>query len=218
MRRASRSAPSRSWCAWCSASRRWSPRRACARRSSACASWVCRRRSARPSRGCLGLSRSASYAPSPKALQAALVRVAYKLAQDKLTVFAWDGAEMMDPASRALIGQLLTTPHRSARGHPADLPAVGAGPVGGRAQLHRGQATPAQHGGRGSPGPPSSAGQRGARRAGERDLPQDWRQPALCRGAAGSDARVGGARRRGWGGGGAAQRAGARAGADAARA
>ncbi|HEX6240997.1 MAG TPA: protein kinase [Polyangiales bacterium] len=57
-----------------------------------------------------GLSLHASYAPSPTALASALTRVAYKLAQDKLTVFAWDGAEMMDAASRAVIGRLLTSP------------------------------------------------------------------------------------------------------------
>lgn len=57
-----------------------------------------------------GLSLHASYAPSPAALAGALTRVAYKLAQDKLTVFAWDGAEMMDAASRAVLGRLLATP------------------------------------------------------------------------------------------------------------
>jgi tetratricopeptide (TPR) repeat protein len=57
-----------------------------------------------------GLSLHASYAPSPTALAGALTRVAYKLAQDKLTVFAWDGAEMMDAASRAVIGRLLLSP------------------------------------------------------------------------------------------------------------
>jgi eukaryotic-like serine/threonine-protein kinase len=57
-----------------------------------------------------GLSLHASYAPSPSALEGALTRIAYKLAQDRLTVFAWDGAEMMDAASRAVLGRLLATP------------------------------------------------------------------------------------------------------------
>jgi tetratricopeptide (TPR) repeat protein len=50
-----------------------------------------------------------SQAASTATLEAALVRIAYKLAQDKLTVFAWDGAEFMDPASRELLGRLLRT-------------------------------------------------------------------------------------------------------------
>jgi len=49
-------------------------------------------------------------AASSSKLQTALVRIAYKLAQDRLTVFVWDGAEFMDPASRELVMELVTAP------------------------------------------------------------------------------------------------------------
>lgn len=42
-----------------------------------------------------------------QALRAALVRIALKLAQDRLTVFAWDGAESMDDESQALVDALI---------------------------------------------------------------------------------------------------------------
>ncbi|HEX5658698.1 MAG TPA: protein kinase [Polyangiales bacterium] len=40
-------------------------------------------------------------------LERALLRIGYRLAQDKLTVFVWDGAEFMDAQSRALLLRLL---------------------------------------------------------------------------------------------------------------
>ncbi len=40
-------------------------------------------------------------------LERALMRIGYRLAQDKLTVFVWDGAEYMDAQSRALVLRLL---------------------------------------------------------------------------------------------------------------
>lgn len=58
----------------------------------------------------LGLGAHTSSVTNPIMLMGALVRIAYKLAQDRLTVFAWDGAEAMDAPSRALIGKILLTP------------------------------------------------------------------------------------------------------------
>jgi tetratricopeptide (TPR) repeat protein len=46
----------------------------------------------------------------PSKLETALVRVAYKLAQDRLTVFVWDGSEFMDSASAELVRKLLSVP------------------------------------------------------------------------------------------------------------
>ena len=43
-------------------------------------------------------------------LEKALVRMGYKLAQDRLTVFVLDGAEFMDSASRALALKLVSSP------------------------------------------------------------------------------------------------------------
>ncbi len=57
----------------------------------------------------LGLS-SNDTASGSAMLETALVRISYKLAQDKLTVFAWDGAEQMDAQSRELLGKLLRDP------------------------------------------------------------------------------------------------------------
>ena len=53
--------------------------------------------------------------PAPRAvhsarLSAALRRVAYKLAAERLTVFVWDGTENMDDASCALLHRLLAAP------------------------------------------------------------------------------------------------------------
>jgi serine/threonine protein kinase/predicted ATPase len=58
----------------------------------------------------LGLAIAESTASSTTSLEGALLRISYKLAQDRLTVFAWDGAELMDTASRALIGRLAESP------------------------------------------------------------------------------------------------------------
>jgi serine/threonine protein kinase len=58
----------------------------------------------------LGLSVTDSNASNTTSLEGALLRIGYKLAQDRLTVFAWDGAELMDAASRALIGRLAQNP------------------------------------------------------------------------------------------------------------
>ena len=55
----------------------------------------------------LGLNLHLSSAANTSTLEAALMRIAYKLAQDKLTVFAWDSAEYMDSPSRELLGRLL---------------------------------------------------------------------------------------------------------------
>ncbi len=58
----------------------------------------------------LGLGLHTSSVTNPVMLMGALVRIAYKLAQDRLTVFAWDGAESMDAPSRDLLGKILLTP------------------------------------------------------------------------------------------------------------
>jgi eukaryotic-like serine/threonine-protein kinase len=62
----------------------------------------------------VGLS-TASTAPGGNTvkLEQALVRVAYKLAQDRLTVLVLDGAEFMDPASRELALRLISAPFSS---------------------------------------------------------------------------------------------------------
>ena len=49
-------------------------------------------------------------AASASKLQTALVRMAYKLAQDRLSVFVWDGAEYMDAASAELVRKMLSAP------------------------------------------------------------------------------------------------------------
>lgn len=43
-------------------------------------------------------------------LRSALVRIALKLAEDRLSVFGWDSAELMDDASRTELQQLVNTP------------------------------------------------------------------------------------------------------------
>ncbi|MDB4985848.1 MAG: Serine/threonine protein kinase PrkC, regulator of stationary phase, partial [Myxococcaceae bacterium] len=53
---------------------------------------------------------SSSPSTSTVKLEQALVRVAYKLAQDRLTVFVIDGAEFMDTASRELTIKLIGMP------------------------------------------------------------------------------------------------------------
>ncbi len=58
----------------------------------------------------LGLGLHASSATNTSMLMAALVRISYKLAQDRLTVFAWDGAELMDVPSRELLGKMVLAP------------------------------------------------------------------------------------------------------------
>jgi eukaryotic-like serine/threonine-protein kinase len=55
----------------------------------------------------LGLRPSHPAASSTAVLESALLRIAYKLAQDRLTVFAWDGAELMDTASRELVQRMV---------------------------------------------------------------------------------------------------------------
>jgi serine/threonine protein kinase/tetratricopeptide (TPR) repeat protein len=42
-------------------------------------------------------------------LRAALLRIIRKLAEDRLTIFAWDGAEHMDPDSQAIMDDMLST-------------------------------------------------------------------------------------------------------------
>src|SRR5690606_3849928 len=58
----------------------------------------------------LGLGLHSSSTTSTVTLRAALLRMAYKLAQDRLTVFAWDGAESMDEPSRELLATMLRNP------------------------------------------------------------------------------------------------------------
>lgn len=58
----------------------------------------------------LGLGLHTSSVTNTAMLMAALVRISYKLAQDRLTVFAWDGAELMDTPSRELLGKMVLTP------------------------------------------------------------------------------------------------------------
>jgi tetratricopeptide (TPR) repeat protein len=61
----------------------------------------------------MGLRPSAGSLASTAQLESALLRIAYKLAQDHLTVFVWDGAEQMDPASRELVQRLARMPLRA---------------------------------------------------------------------------------------------------------
>jgi serine/threonine protein kinase/tetratricopeptide (TPR) repeat protein len=61
----------------------------------------------------MGLRPSAGGIASTAQLESALLRIAYKLAQDQLTVFVWDGAEQMDPASRELVQRLARMPLRA---------------------------------------------------------------------------------------------------------
>ncbi|MFT3922409.1 MAG: protein kinase [Myxococcales bacterium] len=58
----------------------------------------------------LGLGLHTSSVTNTTMLMGALVRISYKLAQDRLTVFAWDGAELMDTPSRELLGKMVLTP------------------------------------------------------------------------------------------------------------
>ena len=58
----------------------------------------------------LGLGLHASSVTNTAMLTAALIRISYKLAQDRLTVFAWDGAELMDAPSRELLGKMVLAP------------------------------------------------------------------------------------------------------------
>jgi eukaryotic-like serine/threonine-protein kinase len=55
----------------------------------------------------LGGSDSAGVADSAQLLRPALGRIALKLAEDRLTVFAWDGAETMDDESQQLLDMLI---------------------------------------------------------------------------------------------------------------
>ncbi len=58
----------------------------------------------------LGLSVPGASGMGAATLESAILRISYKLAQDKLTVFAWDSAELMDAQSRSLLGRLLADP------------------------------------------------------------------------------------------------------------
>ncbi len=58
----------------------------------------------------LGLSVPGASGTGAVMLEAAMLRISYKLAQDKLTVFAWDSAELMDVQSRQVLGKLLQDP------------------------------------------------------------------------------------------------------------
>ncbi|MEM9187833.1 MAG: protein kinase [Myxococcota bacterium] len=55
----------------------------------------------------LGLSRDSEHQPGSRALRAALARIATRLAEDRLTVFAFDGVEWMDDESQFLLDALL---------------------------------------------------------------------------------------------------------------
>jgi eukaryotic-like serine/threonine-protein kinase len=56
------------------------------------------------------VSRSEAEPISTATLERALLRIGYKLQQDKLSVFVWDGAEFMDTQSRELLLRLLARP------------------------------------------------------------------------------------------------------------
>jgi len=58
----------------------------------------------------LGLSVPGASGMGAATLESAMLRISYKLAQDKLTVFAWDSAELMDSQSRGVLGKLLADP------------------------------------------------------------------------------------------------------------
>jgi serine/threonine protein kinase/tetratricopeptide (TPR) repeat protein len=55
----------------------------------------------------LGIKTTSRQPPSLRPLRAALLRIIRKLAEDRLTVFAWDGAEHMDPDSQSIVEDML---------------------------------------------------------------------------------------------------------------
>ncbi|HET6334373.1 MAG TPA: AAA family ATPase, partial [Polyangiales bacterium] len=55
----------------------------------------------------LGIKTSGRQPASLRPLRAALLRIIRKLAEDRLTVFAWDGAEHMDPDSQSIVEDML---------------------------------------------------------------------------------------------------------------
>jgi serine/threonine protein kinase/tetratricopeptide (TPR) repeat protein len=57
----------------------------------------------------LGLETTGRVQASLRPLRAALLRIIRKLAEDRLTIFAWDGAEHMDPDSQTIMEDMLRT-------------------------------------------------------------------------------------------------------------
>lgn len=55
----------------------------------------------------LGIKTTGRQPGSLRPLRAALLRIIRKLAEDRLTVFAWDGAEHMDPDSQSIVEDML---------------------------------------------------------------------------------------------------------------
>jgi serine/threonine protein kinase/tetratricopeptide (TPR) repeat protein len=55
----------------------------------------------------LGIKTTGRQPASLRPLRAALLRIIRKLAEDRLTVFAWDGAEHMDPDSQSIVEDML---------------------------------------------------------------------------------------------------------------
>jgi eukaryotic-like serine/threonine-protein kinase len=55
----------------------------------------------------LGLKATGRQSSSHRPLRAALLRIIRKLAEDRLTIFAWDGAEHMDTDSQAIVDDML---------------------------------------------------------------------------------------------------------------